>query len=54
VIFKYSGVWDGPLLWWMSNSELYKGFGCLILQGQAVQKSDLEDEDTEVLRNLTD
>ena len=42
-----------PLLWWMSNPEHYEGFGCLILQGPAVQKLDPEDEDPKVLRNIT-
>jgi hypothetical protein len=52
VVFKDSGVWDVALLWWLSNSEHFKGLGCLILYGQTVQKSDLEDEDTKVRRNL--
>jgi hypothetical protein len=51
--FQRLGVWDVVLLWWVKNSEYFKGLGCLILHGQAVQKSDLEDEGTKILRNLT-
>jgi len=34
---------DVALLWWVSNSKHFKGLGCLILHGQAVQKLNLED-----------
>ena len=44
---------DVALLWWVSNSEHFKGLGCLILHGQAVQKSNPEDEDAKIVKNLT-
>jgi hypothetical protein len=47
---KIQVFWDVALLC-VSNFEHIKGLGCLILHGQAVQKSDPEDEGTKVLRN---